>query len=40
MGDDVERKPSIFLNNDDAERDNIDFIIVMGGDGTVLWASK
>ena len=36
----VEKMPTLFSNKDDSERDKIDLIIVMGGDGTVLWASK
>ena len=33
---DAEKKPKLFLNKDDEERDNIDLILVIGGDGTVL----
>ena len=32
-------QPGIFVNNSEA-RKSIDYIITLGGDGTILWASK
>jgi len=29
-----------FKNQDEGERKKIDYIITLGGDGTILWASK
>jgi len=30
----------MFENKDEKDREYIDFIITLGGDGTILWASK
>ena len=32
--------PAVWKNESDEERSKIDFLITMGGDGTILWASK
>ena len=32
--------PNIFVNSGEKVREEIDFIITLGGDGTILWASK
>ena len=32
--------PTVFVNKGDEERRQIEFIITLGGDGTILWASK
>lgn len=32
--------PLLFQNSDEAERRQMDLIIALGGDGTILWASK
>jgi NAD kinase len=32
--------PALFENSDDESRKKIDFIITLGGDGTILWAAK
>lgn len=32
--------PILFENKDDEERMMIDYIITLGGDGTILWAAK
>ena len=33
-------KPGIWLNESEEVRAEIDFLVTMGGDGTILWASK
>lgn len=38
--DDYEFNPSIFINSGEESRKDIDYIITLGGDGTILWASK
>ena len=35
-----QRIPCLFQNMDEEERREMDFIITLGGDGTILWASK
>lgn len=32
--------PSVFVNKGETDRREIDYIITLGGDGTILWASK
>lgn len=32
--------PSVFENSGEERRKEIELIITMGGDGTILWASK
>ena len=32
--------PNVFVNTGEKVRESIDFIITLGGDGTILWASK
>ena len=32
--------PKVFENKDEMDRQGVDFIITLGGDGTILWASK
>ena len=32
--------PNLFENKNENERKKIDFIITLGGDGTILWAAK
>jgi len=32
--------PNVFVNTGEKTRESIDFIITLGGDGTILWASK
>ena len=32
--------PQVFVNDGEKSREQIDFIITLGGDGTILWASK
>jgi hypothetical protein len=32
--------PNVFVNEGEDVRESIDFIITLGGDGTILWASK
>ena len=39
-GIDLEGPIHSFKNESDQERENIEYIITLGGDGTVLWASK
>ena len=35
-----DKVPCLFQNADEEERRQMDFIITLGGDGTILWASK
>ena len=35
-----EKVPTLFQNMDENERRSMDLIITLGGDGTILWASK
>ena len=35
-----EKFPTIFINDGETARRTIDFIMTLGGDGTILWASK
>ena len=37
---DVDYAPNIFVNSGEDVRKSIDFIVTLGGDGTILWASK
>jgi len=32
--------PELFENKDENDRQKIDYIITLGGDGTILWAAK
>jgi hypothetical protein len=32
--------PKVFINKDEEARLKIEFLITLGGDGTILWASK
>jgi NAD kinase len=32
--------PYVFINTGEEMRETIDFILTLGGDGTILWASK
>ena len=32
--------PDLYENKDEETRKNIDFIVTLGGDGTILWAAK
>lgn len=32
--------PILFENKDEEARKKIDFIVTLGGDGTILWAAK
>ena len=34
------KMPSVFYNTGETSRKEIDYIITLGGDGTILWASK
>jgi NAD kinase len=36
----LEFEPKVFVNDGEKSREQIDFIITLGGDGTILWASK
>ena len=36
----LKKQPTIFINDGEAARRSVDFIITLGGDGTILWASK
>ena len=37
---DLIKEPELFININDEVRRSIDLIVTMGGDGTILWASK
>ena len=36
----MKKKLDVFYNKDEADRERFSFIITMGGDGTILYASK
>lgn len=38
--DELDILPKVFENNGEESRKEIDCIITLGGDGTILWASK
>lgn len=40
LGLELTKEPLIFENKDEKSRSEIDYIITLGGDGTILWASK